>query len=221
MASAEHRIKGAPCERAECHNLVRQLPVRGAPVRYCSAGCRKHAYRRPDMNDRPCGWCGETFSPSRPDNAYCSPRCQKAIECERRKVRRSSEGERPDVLEAKRLRRRAARSEPAYVLRERLRNAIKKAVRRSASRSRWSKSAVLSFTDAELVAHFEAMFEPGMSWENFGEWHVDHVRPLASFDATESSMREANQLKNLRPMWAAENIAKGSLYQGQRHRYAA
>lgn len=81
---------------------------------------------------------------------------------------------------------------------------------------------MLEFSDAELVAHFEGLFEPGMSWENFGEWHIDHIRPLASFDtSSEDDMRLANRLENLRPMWAADNIAKGSLYNGERHRYAA
>lgn len=221
MADAEHRIRLTTCERLECYNVVVQRLKQGRPKRYCSPQCRRHAYRKPDLAPQPCAWCASEFQPTRPDRLYCSPSCQKAKECERRKQRRAKHGEPDHVLTAQRRRRKAAYQNPAYVLRERLRNAIKKAVRRAGDKAKWSKSAVLTFSDAELVAHFEAMFEPGMSWANFGEWHVDHVRPLASFSATEPDMREANRLENLRPMWAADNIAKGSMYQGERHRYTA
>lgn len=63
----------------------------------------------------------------------------------------------------------------------------------------------------ELVAHIESQFAPGMSWDNRGEWHVDHIRPLASFDLTDPAQRlEACHYTNLQPLWAADNIAKGA-----------
>ena len=36
----------------------------------------------------------------------------------------------------------------------------------------------------ELKKWFEYIFEDGMSWDNYGEWHIDHVVPCASFDLT-------------------------------------
>jgi hypothetical protein len=48
-----------------------------------------------------------------------------------------------------------------------------------------------------------------MSWDNYGEWHVDHIRPLCSFDLTnDGQLREAIHYTNLRPLWAIENIGK-------------
>lgn len=63
----------------------------------------------------------------------------------------------------------------------------------------------------ELKAHIEAQFVDGMSWQNMGEWHIDHIIPLAAFDL---SIKENQQLafnyKNLQPLWAIDNLKKGA-----------
>lgn len=71
--------------------------------------------------------------------------------------------------------------------------------------------AVLGYRTEDFRVHIEARFKPGMTWANHGQWHVDHVRPLSSFDLTDPEQREkANALANLQPLWAAENMAKGA-----------
>ena len=53
------------------------------------------------------------------------------------------------------------------------------------------------------------MFKPGMTWENHGDWHIDHIIPLASFDLTKrSELKKACHFTNLQPLWASENIVK-------------
>lgn len=69
----------------------------------------------------------------------------------------------------------------------------------------------LGYRTEEFRQHIEAQFRPGMSWANHGEWHVDHIRPLASFDLTDAEQRRAaNALPNLQPLWAQENMRKGA-----------
>lgn len=64
-----------------------------------------------------------------------------------------------------------------------------------------------------LRRYIEAKFEAGMTWDNYGEWHVDHIRPCASFDLSDKDqVIECFNWRNLRPMWAAENMSKGSKY---------
>lgn len=70
---------------------------------------------------------------------------------------------------------------------------------------------LLGYSVQELRAHLERQFLRGMSWENMGEWHIDHIVPLSSFTITgpdDPELRRAWALPNLRPLWAAENIAK-------------
>lgn len=71
--------------------------------------------------------------------------------------------------------------------------------------------ARLGYTVADLRAHLECGFLPGMSWDNIGDWHIDHIVPLASFtfsSADDPEFRAAWALTNLRPLWAADNMRK-------------
>jgi hypothetical protein len=53
-------------------------------------------------------------------------------------------------------------------------------------------------------------FEPGMTWDNYGEWHIDHVRPCASFDLTDpEQQKQCFHWTNLQPLWAVDNLKKG------------
>ena len=70
--------------------------------------------------------------------------------------------------------------------------------------------SMLGCTLAEARAHIEAQFRPGMSWENHGEWEIDHIRPVASFDLTDPDQaRAAAHFTNLQPLWSVENRRKG------------
>jgi len=90
------------------------------------------------------------------------------------------------------------------LLRVRLHSALK-GIRKSAR-----TLELLGCSIEHLVKHLESKFQPGMSWENQGEWHVDHIRPLASFDLSDPhQQREACHWTNLQPLWASDNIRKG------------
>ncbi len=65
----------------------------------------------------------------------------------------------------------------------------------------------------ELRVRLEAQFQPGMTWDNWGRhgWHIDHIKPLASFDLTNrEQFLEVCHYTNLQPLWATDNLSKGS-----------
>lgn len=63
----------------------------------------------------------------------------------------------------------------------------------------------------EFMAYLEAKFTDGMSWKNYGKWHIDHIKPLASFDLTDpEQVKAACHFTNLQPLWASDNISKGA-----------
>lgn len=69
----------------------------------------------------------------------------------------------------------------------------------------------LGYDVHELRAHLESKFLDGMNWNNYGEWHVDHVKPIEKFRQEGiADIAVINALSNLRPMWARENIQKGA-----------
>lgn len=70
---------------------------------------------------------------------------------------------------------------------------------------------ILGYTLDTLMAHLEHQFLKGMSWDNYGSWHIDHITPLASFDISgmdDPELKRAWCLTNLRPIWAGENLRK-------------
>lgn len=68
----------------------------------------------------------------------------------------------------------------------------------------------------ELCNHLESLFEDGMSWTNFKDWHIDHIKPLSSFNMLdEAEIYEANHFSNLQPLWALDNLKKSNKYAGK------
>ncbi len=68
---------------------------------------------------------------------------------------------------------------------------------------------MLGYTRDELMSKMSSMFECGMSWDNYGEWHIDHIKPVSWFvksGITDPSI--INSLDNLQPLWAKDNFAK-------------
>lgn len=69
----------------------------------------------------------------------------------------------------------------------------------------------VDYTPDDLRRHIEKQFTQGMSWANYGEWHLEHIIPNATFDYTcmeDAEFRACWALTNLRPMWKLENLKK-------------
>ena len=112
-----------------------------------------------------------------------------------------------------------------FNLRERLRNQLKKSSKRwyglgDLMRSALNRSGgsgqvhqVLGYTIADLRRHLERQFTKGMTWDRFtsGDIHIDHITPKSLFDLNnEQEIKACWCLSNLRPMWAKDNLTKGS-----------
>lgn len=67
---------------------------------------------------------------------------------------------------------------------------------------------MLGYSSMDLKIHIESKFIEGMSWENYGEWHIDHIKPVSSFDIS-TPMYIVNGLDNLQPLWKFDNLSKG------------
>ncbi len=95
-------------------------------------------------------------------------------------------------------------------------------------RSKTSRTfAYIGLSPSQLKEHLQNQFQPGMTWKNYGNpngdhtdcWHVDHIRPLASFkfneldeEELESALHEAWHYSNLQPLWGLDNILKGDTW---------
>lgn len=69
--------------------------------------------------------------------------------------------------------------------------------------------ALLGCTVEFLKAHLQDQFKPGMSWDNYGAWEIDHRKPLASA-GTEPDVLALFHFTNLQPLWRIDNQRKGA-----------
>lgn len=104
------------------------------------------------------------------------------------------------------------RASPSYRIGENLRRRISSALKYGAGIKKCAASQQLAgCTMQKLKQHLESKFADGMSWYNYGThgWHIDHIRPCASFDLTKPEQQhECFHWSNLQPLWAADNIRK-------------
>jgi len=104
--------------------------------------------------------------------------------------------------------------DPSFKLAKRLRSRLSNALK--GNQKTGSAISDLGCTIKELKIHLESKFKLGMTWDNYGEWHIDHKKPLASFDLSNpQQFKEACNYKNLQPLWAEENLKKSDKYGNQ------
>jgi len=101
------------------------------------------------------------------------------------------------------------KTDPVYRLQCYLRGRVRKAVKAQGTVKAGRTNQIVGCSAAFLKCWLEAQFQEGMSWENYGAWHVDHIRPCASFDLTDpAQQRECFHYTNLQPLWAEQNREK-------------
>lgn len=94
-----------------------------------------------------------------------------------------------------------------YRIKQKLRWSLRDAFRRIRKNKPAKTEELLGCSWEEAKAHFESLFQEGMSWDNHGEWHIDHIKPVCSF--TVEDIHLMNHISNLQPLWANENTSKG------------
>ena len=93
----------------------------------------------------------------------------------------------------------------AHNLRSRLWGTVRK------NRASSSALKLIGCSLDELRAHLESGFSRGMTWDNYGRWHIDHIVPIASFDlSNDEQLERAFNFTNLQPLWAKDNQMKGA-----------
>ena len=113
--------------------------------------------------------------------------------------------------------RKQRRNNPTYRINSAISNGIWYAMNingdQRKNRRKWEN--IVGYSLKDLIEHIEVLFVDGMSLDNFGEWHIDHIKPKNSFDfsnanSTIEALRECWALDNLQPLWAIDNLKKGA-----------
>lgn len=182
---------------------VKVNEVRSAAIRSCGCGNNKP---RPKTNDarveRSCPKCNsilpatdQHFPKSRKKPYGILNYCRV---CHRHNIRGYS-SKRPRTIE--------------MLLSARISSSIRQSIHDRKAGRKWE--SVVGYSVYDLIAHLEVKFEEGMSWENMGEWHIDHVTPKSwHVLKTDTDVKRCWALSNLQPMWSHQNQSKKNYYAG-------
>jgi hypothetical protein len=105
------------------------------------------------------------------------------------------------------------RNDPSFRLKSNTRAAVWTCLKERDVAKYRSTFELLDYTLEELMIHLEGLFMEGMTWDNYGEWHVDHIIPMANynFESTDDpEFKECWGLSNLQPLWGSDNLSKGT-----------
>lgn len=98
-----------------------------------------------------------------------------------------------------------------FKLRGVLRARVRAAIVNNGGQKSHKTTKLVGCSVPKLRQHLEAQFTDGMTWDNHGEWHIDHIKPCASFDLTDEHQQlECFHYTNLQPLWARDNLSKGA-----------
>ena len=104
-------------------------------------------------------------------------------------------------------------SSPSYQLSSNIRTAIWSSIHEKNAKKHSKTFDVLGYSLEDLMRHLQKLFVDGMTWDNYGEWHVDHIIPISHFkyDTTDSDeFKECWSLSNLQPLWKNDNLSKSN-----------
>lgn len=181
------RAKGIPAvgSMVECPKCSKQFALRPGPAKLCDPCLREHQL-------------ASQREASRRSYVKAAPRVRDPTE--RYESNKRYHERHPEV-----------RGAPKYKVDHRMRSGVQQAIRKNKAGRSWE--ALVGYSLAELMAHLERQFVSGMSWDNMGEWHIDHILPLAGFvyeKAEDEGFKAAWAMTNLRPLWSVENQSKGA-----------
>lgn len=106
------------------------------------------------------------------------------------------------------------KTDPVFRMLLNLRGRVKNAMKSSGARKSAKTRNLIGCTIPQLRKHLEGLFLPGMSWANYGDWHIDHIRPCCSFDLLDPKQQRACfHFSNLQPLWAKDNFNKSGKWE--------
>lgn len=144
---------------------------------------------------------------SRKASHYYSSNCEKLKSKAREHYAQNREAA---IQRAIRYSSKRSREDGNYRMRKCLRTAVYRTVKReNGMQQRGFTERLIGCSLAQFENHIESLFKDGMSWENYGEWHIDHIIPCAAFNLLlEEHQKACFHFSNLQPEWGIDNMMK-------------
>lgn len=126
-------------------------------------------------------------------------------------IKKEPKGRKPNKDYQKKYMSKKRNEDPIFKFKTNTRSLLYNAFRRSCNGT-YKKSKrteeMLGCNMNEFIVYISSKFEKGMSFENYGKWHLDHIYPISKCKTIEDILKY-NHHTNLQPLWAKDNILKG------------
>ena len=139
---------------------------------------------------------------------------QRKLYCERNKDKISkqvNEYQKQNRNKMNKYQRERFKSDPVYRLNRSMSRDVSKSLKGDKNGHSWNK--LVGYDTQELKRHLEKQFRDGMTWENYGKWHIDHRIPVSLFNIQgikSKGFKRCWALENLQPLWAKDNHSKSN-----------
>lgn len=101
------------------------------------------------------------------------------------------------------------KSSPSFRIKSNLSSGLSKLLRGRGLSKTHPLLDIIDLSIKDLRKYLKSLFEPGMTWKNYGEWEIDHIIPMNLYDVEDiNEQRKCEHHINLRPCWATTKIAK-------------
>jgi|SaaInlV_165m_DNA_1040744.scaffolds.fasta_scaffold21736_2 hypothetical protein len=206
----KHNRQRSNCKDCGGGSICKHKRIRSSCKDCGGASICEHNKRRRSCKD--CG--GASICEHSRQRSHCKD-CGGGSRCEHKKIRsRCKDCGGGSICKHSRQRSQCKVCEPnshlICIMRGRVGNALKN------FSSRKNKKHTMEYVGCSLEIlkiHLENKFIEGMTWENQGEWHIDHIKPCASFDLDiEEERHKCFHYTNLQPLWGPDNISKSDYY---------
>jgi len=173
---------------------------------------------RTQLKCKNCDELFEVYPHQKNIRKYCSNKCQMSSpefreqgRLKRTKYKTEQEKHLANSKNKRIFARQKFKNDMSYRILSNLRTRLWKAVKSNVKSA--STKELLGCTVEFLKKHLQSKFKSGMSFENYGKWHVDHIKPCIKFDLSKpEEQHKCFHYTNLQPLWAKENWKKGCKY---------
>lgn len=103
--------------------------------------------------------------------------------------------------------------DPPFKLERNLRSRLYSALKSKNAKKSTKTLDLIGCSTSFLMGYLEAKFTEGMTWEKYGEFHIDHIKPCSKFNLLdEEEQKKCFHYTNLQPLWAKDNLIKGGKF---------
>ena len=213
-------VKGKWCK--ECKNEYERIRRSDAKVREKIRENEKERYQKnkenvkeikiDDNETKECSICNEVKKLDEFHIAKTKGKiraeCRKCASKNRKEYYQTHKDE--TIKQTNNYKKERCKRDPAFKIERNMRCRLYHALKKDGAKKSDSTMKLVGCNSTFLKGYLEARFTDGMSWDNYGDWHVDHIRPCASFNLLkEEDQQTCFHYKNLQPLWGPENFAKG------------